>query len=48
MGNVAAEAGGTVVAAATGDVVCGTALETKSAGEFAMILVASAGGILAA
>jgi hypothetical protein len=43
MGNVAAEAGGAAVAAATGDVVCGTALETVAAGGYAMILVASAG-----
>jgi hypothetical protein len=47
MGSVAAEAGGTVVAAATGDVVCGTALETAAAGAYAMILVAQAGGIVA-
>lgn len=45
MGSVAAEAGGAVVAAATTDIVCGTALETASAGEFAMILVASAGEV---
>jgi len=48
MGSVAAEAGGAVVAAATGDIVCGTALETAAAGAYAMILVAQAGGIVAA
>lgn len=43
MANVAAETGGTVVAAATGDVVCGTALETVAAGGYAMIAVAACG-----
>ena len=47
MGNVAAEAGGTAVAAATTDVVCGTALETVAAGGYAMIMVAAAGATLA-